>query len=82
MTNSKEKPEVIEQLGVSLWAYNYNAIKVDNGYEYEQYIFDHIPTEKEIINRIISDKYTEVDDLEIYQYKQFVESTVKSEYNI
>lgn len=68
MTHSQEKPDFIQQLGLSLFAYNYDIKPfakeahgemqpATEGYEYEQYIFPHEPTAYEVINRIISEKY-------------------------
>lgn len=67
MTHSNEIPAKIQQLGLSLFAYNYD-IKTyisestemqpaAQGYEYESYLFKHKPTAYECINRIITDKY-------------------------
>lgn len=57
MANSNIKPQIIEQLGVSLYAYNYNIQEVDNGYNYEQIILDSYPVYDVVINTIIRNKY-------------------------
>ena len=56
MTHSNGKPLLIEQLGLSLFSYNHNIQQVDDGFTYTALIFDHIPTQSEVINRIVTDK--------------------------
>ena len=57
MANSNIKPQIIEQLGVSLYAYNYNIQEVESGYNYEQIILDSYPVYDVVINTIIKNKY-------------------------
>lgn len=57
MTKSNNKPNRIEQLGMSLFAYNFNPTQTEDGWEYESYYFNHIPNRDEIINEIVSRKY-------------------------
>lgn len=97
MTNSNEKPKTIERLGLSTFAFNYDIkeeiLKDDNEnerieYQYKTLIFEHLPTQGEIINRIISDTYPDGGELavqrkgivdkenaEFVEYNEFVEST-------
>ena len=57
MVQSNTKPEVIQQLGISLYAYNYNIIKNEQGYQFEQIILDSYPVYDVVINTIIKNKY-------------------------
>ena len=97
MTNSNEKPKTIERLGLSTFAFNYDIkeeiLKDDNEnerieYQYKTLIFEHLPTQGEIINRIISDKYPDGEESAIHRkgildrqnpefvaYNEFVENT-------
>lgn len=91
MTHSKEIPKRIEQLGRSLYAYNYAVEQTDDGYMYNTLVFDHIPSRNEVINRIILEKYPDGEEsaiqrkgildpsnAEFVSYNNFVEQT-KSE---
>ena len=55
---SNDRPELIQRLGQSLYAYNYNIQEIDDGFECEQLLFDHIPIYEDVVNRIISEKYS------------------------
>lgn len=55
---SNYRPELIQRLGQSLYAYNHNIKETDDGFECEQLLFDHIPTYPDVVNRIISDRYS------------------------
>ena len=96
MTHSNEKPLLIEQLGLSLFSYNHNIQQVEEGFTYNAIIFDHVPTRSEVINRIVTDKYKDGEEMaiqrkailnpelpEFIEYNNFVEGVkqkVKIEY--
>lgn len=71
MTNSNERPERIEKLGYSTYGYNYDIEQLqpdDAGnvmYNYNTVLFDHIPEKNEVINAIISAKYTDGEEFAI-----------------
>lgn len=87
MTISDEKPVLIDQIGVSLFAYNHNPVQDETGaWHFDSYVFDHSPEYGEVINRIITDKYpngeeaaihrkgiVDKDNAEFVAYNQFVE---------
>lgn len=88
MTHSKETPRRIEQLGRSLYAYNYAVEQTDDGYKYKTLVFDHIPARNEVINRIILNQYPDGEEsaiqrkgvldasnAEFVSYNNFVEQT-------
>lgn len=88
MTHSNETPQRIEQLGRSLYAYNYAVEQTDEGYKYQTLVFDHIPCRNEVINRIILEKYPDGEEsaiqrkgildasnAEFVSYNNFVEQT-------
>lgn len=93
---SNNKPELIQQLGQSLYAYHYDIRDIEDGFECEQLLFDHVPTRSEVINRIVTDKYKDGEELaiqrkailnselpEFIEYNNFVEAVkqkVKMEY--
>ena len=87
MTHSAERPKVIDQLGHSTFAYNHNITQVEDGYNYEVYLFDHLPGCNEVINKIIKSHYPDGEesalqrkgiidnhDLEFVAYNEFVEA--------
>jgi hypothetical protein len=96
MTHSNGKPLLIEQLGLSLFSYNHNIQQVEEGFTYKAIIFDHVPTQSEVINRIVTEKYKDGEELaiqrkailnpelpEFIEYNNFVEDLkqkVKMEY--
>ena len=96
MTHSNEKPLFIEQLGLSLFSYNHHIQQIEEGFTYKAIIFDHVPTQNEVINRIVTEKYKDGEELaiqrkailnpelpEFIEYNNFVEEvkqTVKREY--
>ncbi len=96
MTHSNGKPLLIEQLGLSLFSYNHNIQRVEEGFTYKAIIFDHVPTQSEVINRIVTEKYNNGEELaiqrkailnpelpEFIEYNNFVEDVkqkVKMEY--
>lgn len=68
MNSSNERPETIQKLGYSLFAYNYQINEVTKpsmregepetkGFEFNSILFDHIPTIGEVINAIIGQTY-------------------------
>lgn len=73
MTQSNETPQRIEQLGRSLYAYNYAVEQTDEGYKYQTLVFDHIPCRNEVINRIILEKYPDGEESAI-QRKGIIDS--------
>lgn len=94
---SNDKPELIQRLGQSLYAYNYNIQEAEKGFECEQLLFDHIPNYSDVVNRIVSEKYNNGAEMaiqrkgildkaneEFVEYNNFVEGVkikVKSEIN-
>ena len=92
---SNDRPELIQRLGQSLYTYNHNVVQVDEGYECVQLLFDHIPTYADVVNRIVTDKYSngaeqatlrkgalDSNNAEFVEYNEFVENIkqlVKSE---
>lgn len=88
MNNSNQKPEKIQQLGQSLYAFNYNIEEIEEGYQYDTLIFAHVPKYDEVVNRIIQGKYPNGAELAIQRkgildrydddfvsYNDFVEQT-------
>lgn len=86
MTHSNERPARIEQLGITTFAFNHDIKEVESGYEYDTYVFDHMPSKHEVINRIITEKYPDGEESAIQRkgiidnqnpefvaYNQFVE---------
>ena len=84
---SNDRPELIQRLGQSLYAYNFNIQESEEGFECEQLLFDHIPTYPDVVNRIVSDKYNNGAEMaiqrkgildktneEFVEYNQFIES--------
>lgn len=96
MTHSNTKPQIIEQLGYSLYAFNHNVTQGENGYMYETIYFDFIPSYADVVNRVITDKYgngaemaiqrkaiIDNQNAEFVEYNEFVEKTkawVKNEF--
>ena len=96
MTHSNTKPQTIEQLGYSLFAFNHNVAQVGNGYEYDTIYFDFKPSYADVVNRVITDRYGHGDEMAIQRkgiidnqnaefvtYNQFVEDAkiwVKNEF--
>lgn len=106
MTHSNERPKKIDRLGFSTFAYNYDVQEVSvqtnenetarTEYQFKTLIFDHVPTSSEVINRIVTDKYKDGEELaiqrkailnpelpEFIEYNNFVENVkkkVKMEY--
>ena len=94
-TKSEIKLQIIERLGVNLYSYNYNIQKVEGGYEFTRYLFDHFPTINEVINTIISSIYPDGEELAIqrkgiidpqnnefisyYQNVERIKATIKTE---
>ncbi len=94
---SNDKPELIQKLGQSLYAYNHNITVTDEGYECVQLIFNHIPVYPDVVNRIVSEMYgngaeqavlrkgvLDVNNEEFVEYNKFVENVkqlVKLELN-
>ena len=77
-TESTERPNRIEKLGHSLYSYNYDIIEVERDgqihYEFERILFDHIPNDADVINRIITEQYPEGEEMAI-QRKGIVDNT-------
>lgn len=95
-TISENKPKTIEQLGVNLYSYNYDIQEIDNRYQFERYLFDHSPTDSEVINAVVTSIYPDGEELAIqrkgiinpqnnefinyYQNVERIKSIIKAEY--
>ena len=79
---SNDRPELIQRLGQSLYAYHYNIQQIEEGFECEQLLFDHIPTYPDVVNRIVSNKYSNGAEMAI-QRKGILDKTNEEfvEYN-
>ena len=56
-TTSAERPQTIAALAVNAIAYNWAVAETESGYEFNQVIFDHMPTRHEVINACIQHQY-------------------------
>lgn len=95
-TESENKPQIIERLGVNLYSYNYGIQEIGGMYEFTRYLFDHRPTINEVINVIVASIYPDGEELaiqrkgiidpqnnefvEYYQNVEQIKSKIKGEY--
>lgn len=88
MTHSKDRPQTIEKLGHSTFAYNHAIQETEDGYTFDAYLFDHMPTCNEVINIVIQKRYPDGEEsaiqrkgiidnqnAEFIAYNEFIEAT-------
>lgn len=91
-TESTERPNRIEKLGHSLYSFNHDIKEVEKEgqihYEFDRHLFEHIPTDADVINRIVTEAYPcgaesavqrkgiiDNNNPEFVEYNNFVENT-------
>ena len=62
---SSDRPPLIQQLGVNLYAFNHNIQEVEEGYEYVPFYFNHFPLREEVINQLVANTYPYGEELAI-----------------
>ena len=59
------RPQLIQQLGANLYAYNHDIQEKEDGFEFEPLYFSHSPAMEEVINELVVNSYPYGEELAI-----------------